>query len=266
MGDFGDFASGAGTGALAGSSILPGWGTAIGGVAGGLLGLFTDKSPGLKKMSNPYQGQIDAGINRLMSSHTGAQMAQNAAAGYRRDARAAFDTYQSNPGVSGNASVMSALYNKTQSTAADAITNANVQGVRADEQTHAQGLSAAQGAAAQSQSQQQYNNYVDQMNNRPGPMQQMLMQTLSSAAGSGLAKLAGGGGGGGEAPTDGSGGSGLQTGIQGALGGDIGAGGRSMALPSQPNQMPQGIGVLGSSGDDYMKRLGGYGVGIPFPY
>lgn len=193
MANWGAAGGGLVTGAEAGANFGP-WGAAIGGVAGGLLGLLTPEQQLMKKMTNPYQGQIDAGINKLMESHTGAQMAQNASAGYRRDARAQFDALQGNPAMAGNANVMSALYNKAQSTAAEAITNANVQGANVDQQAHARGLSMEMQNAGQNQQMQSYNNQVDVANQRPGFFQQILQQSIGTLAGSGVAKMTGGGG------------------------------------------------------------------------
>lgn len=197
MANWGAAGGGLVTGAEAGANFGP-WGAAIGGVAGGLLGLLTPEQQLMKKMTNPYQGQIDAGINKLMESHTGAQMAQNASAGYRRDARAQFDALQGNPAMAGNANVMSALYNKAQSTAAEAITNANVQGAHVDQDARARGLSMEMQNAGANMNMQNYNNQVDVANSRPGFFQQILQQSIGTLATSGIAKMTGGGFGGGD--------------------------------------------------------------------
>jgi hypothetical protein len=194
MADFGDFMSGAGSGALTGFGMGGPLGAAIGGLGGGLISMFTDPNKPEQHAVDPNQGQIDAGINSLMSSRAGAQMAQNQSAGYRRDARAAFDAIQANPNVAGNANVMSALYNKAQSTAADASTNAASRGAEIDQRSREQGLQAAQQRAGHLFQEQQYNNQVDQQNQRPGFFQQILQSTMATGAGAGLSKLMGSGG------------------------------------------------------------------------
>lgn len=193
MADFGDFLSGAGSGALAGFGAGGPLGAAVGGIGGGLISLFSQKNKPQEHISDPYQGQIDAGINSLMSSHAGAQIAQNQAAGYRRDARAAFDSIQSNPGISGNANVMNAAYNKTQLAAADASTNAAAHGALIDQQARTQGLQLAHSRSGQQLQMQQYNNAIDQANQQPNFFQQILQSSVSSLAGRGIARLMGDG-------------------------------------------------------------------------
>lgn len=192
MGDWGDALSGAGSGALAGFGAGGPLGAAIGGGVGLLSGIFSQKAPEQQTYQDPNQGQIDSSINSLMTSHAGAQLAQNEAQGFRRDARSAFDTMQQNPGVSGNASVMSALYNKTQGTAADAITNANARGAQADQNTRAQGIQMAQANSRNRFSMAQYNNMITQANNRPGFFQNILMSSIGSLAGKGVGALGAG--------------------------------------------------------------------------
>lgn len=246
MADFGDFLSGAGSGAAAGSTLGP-WGAAIGGAVGGIAGLFSPKNPPLQTVSNPYQGQIDAATNKLLDSHTGAQMAQNAAAGYRRDARASFDAMGSNAGISGNAAVMAALYGKTQRTADDAITNANVQGSEIDQRNRQAGLNAAESSAKSRFSMDQYNNYVNQANNRPGFFQNILMNSIGTLAGKGIAKLGGG--------DSGSGGSGYDPSKP------AGQGGGTLGTPIGPdptiNTTQGSYGGPQSGGDDWSIPAGG---------
>lgn len=60
-------AGGAASGAAIGTTILPGWGTAIGGVAGGLLGLFAGGGGGSPSSgaANAQRASLDQAMQRL---------------------------------------------------------------------------------------------------------------------------------------------------------------------------------------------------------
>ena len=60
--------SGAASGAAAGSAILPGWGTAIGGVIGGITGLFGSSSSKKKKKKNKLS-RLDPAQQQLHEQH-----------------------------------------------------------------------------------------------------------------------------------------------------------------------------------------------------
>lgn len=61
---------GAASGAAAGSAIMPGWGTLIGGAAGGLMGAFQDDPEAARKAAvSDYQGQMKS----AMDTYTGSQ-------------------------------------------------------------------------------------------------------------------------------------------------------------------------------------------------
>ena len=78
MADWGNVASGAGTGALAGSAISPGWGTLIGGLAGGGLGLFGGGGKKDKFKSTLQQpGQQDLLQQIMAMIQGGGQAGQN---------------------------------------------------------------------------------------------------------------------------------------------------------------------------------------------
>ncbi len=77
MPNWGQAASGAASGAAAGSAVLPGWGTAIGAVAGGLSGLFGGKQKDkFRQLTNlsPEQQQFQ---NMLLQNLQGGQAGQN---------------------------------------------------------------------------------------------------------------------------------------------------------------------------------------------
>lgn len=191
MADFGDIASGAGSGALTGFSIGGPWGAAIGGVAGGLLSAFSPKQK-QQEYHNPYELQIEAGIDRLLNSQTGAQTAQRQGAAIQEQGRDAYSAIQSNTGVSGNAAVMASAYNKVGRGVSEGVTGANLAGARVDQDRQAQGLQLQMSQSQNKFGESQYNQGIRNANNQPGFFQTLLQSSLAQGTGTGLGKLMGG--------------------------------------------------------------------------
>lgn len=189
--DWGSVASGAGTGAIAGSGI-PGLGTALGGLIGGgsalLAGLFGGDTPSAPTYKNLQDPQISAMVQTLMNSKLGQQQAQRASAQIGNQTRTAQEQFAENPNFQGNAAVTAAFNNKVARTGEEAIAGANIQGAQVDQAAMEK---AAQLQLANNQYSLQRNDFERgnyDRNQQPTFLQNLFGNSLTGAVGSVLGR------------------------------------------------------------------------------
>lgn len=195
MADFNDFLTGATYGAGAGASFGP-WGLIAGGIGGGLIGLLGKKNEPEKtpEYTNPYESQINYGIERQMNSHLGRDQAGVSAGILRNQASDAFESLQANPAFSDNPAEASEAYNKLQREAGKGIQSAYLEGSRIDEATQAQGLQAASEQSRLKQQDFQFRTQMDaanKANEGPSALEQLLYTAGSYGLGSVIAGAGG---------------------------------------------------------------------------
>jgi len=172
------------SGAATGAAFGP-WGAAIGGVAGGLMGVFGGGENDVPTYSNPFEGMMTNQALSDSNSRLGAETAAHASAGIEERVREQERDFNNNPDFAGNASVQSAYYNKSRSTAENNMIDANLKGAEFDQSTHEKGF-----GELSSLNTFDYGKYLNDVKQQQTPsfFESLAQQGLSAAVGSWMGK------------------------------------------------------------------------------
>ena len=185
--DWGSTLGDAGEGAAAGTAILPGIGTAIGGGIGLLAGIFGGKKK-VPNFQDPYAWQRDYAANQLLTSDIGAKAASAQAGQEMNFARDQAEEASNNPMLAGNASAQAGIRNKLLRGAESGAQRAYLGGAEVDSSNRAKGAQIAGESSRLAESQFELNqSYAD----RPTFGESFLQSGLSTLAGYGLSKVFG---------------------------------------------------------------------------
>jgi hypothetical protein len=175
------------SGAAAGTALIPipGVGTALGALAGGIGGLFSKKKK-TPNFQDPYAAQRDLAVSDLMTGNYGQKAASVESGQIGNAARDEAMDFKNNSNYAGNANVQSAMENKILTNAERGSQSAYVRGAQTDSENRAKAAQLSGESTRMAQSQFELNQgYAD----RPSFGQQMLQSVLSTSAGLGLSKL-----------------------------------------------------------------------------